>query len=120
MSQYKRQEVMTGPLPEDFLRLGPSSNTTTVLATPGAGGMVAYSSENRNGTVSQTVAYAGPSSGVLSVTVAQARLAKNYGLTRMDPYCRIRVGHHVYETQTAQNGGKNPVWNKTIRWLGLQ
>jgi hypothetical protein len=71
MSQYKRQEVMTGPLPEDFLRLGPSSNTTTVLATPGAGGMVAYSSENRNGTVSQTVAYAGPSSGVLSVTVAQ-------------------------------------------------
>ncbi|ESN98998.1 hypothetical protein HELRODRAFT_185045 [Helobdella robusta] len=94
----RRQQVMIGTLPDDFLRVsnGPDHHDPNLYAQ----------FQNYQQPV-QTVSR-------LSVTIAQATLVKNYGLTKMDPYVRLRVGNSVVETHTAVNGGKSPVWNKVF------
>ncbi|XP_019895111.1 toll-interacting protein [Musca domestica] len=98
------KKAMLLPLPDDFLRFEVTNN----ISADAQAAMALYRQ--------QMPQYVAPNHmGRLSITCAQAKLARNYGLTRMDPYVRIRVGHYVYETHTDPNGGKNPRWNRVIQ-----
>lgn len=98
------KKAMLMPLPEDFLRFEVANN----ISADAQAAMALYRQ--------QMPQYVAPNHvGRLSITCAQAKLARNYGLTRMDPYVRIRIGHYVYETHTDPNGGKNPRWNRVIQ-----
>ncbi|KAK2184273.1 hypothetical protein NP493_274g02013 [Ridgeia piscesae] len=92
----RRQQVMLGDLPEDFLRMPDTPQQYPAVVHP------------------QGYTFNPVSQTKLTVTVIQAKLAKNYGFTKMDPYCRLRIGHSVFETPTAHNGAKSPNWNKTL------
>ena len=121
----RRRKAVIGPLPESFLRI------------PGTEEPESMSGEERDRELAmqlqrqlamehrQLVAGAGAGGqgqqmmnqnviGRLTATIVEARLNKNYGVTRMDPYARLRIGHNVYETPTCQNGAKEPKWNKTV------
>lgn len=100
----RRKFVMVGNLPDDFLRVSPSSNETTSQTS------------NSCTLASQSVQHRNPNNAAsqITLTIVQAQLTKNYSLTKMDPYVRLRIGHTIYETQADVRGGKFPNWNKTI------
>lgn len=101
--------MLLGRLPEDFLRMSFSVQQQQEAADRQTAIALHQQFSGAHSSYANIV-------GRLSVTVAQAKLAKNYGMTRMDPYARIRVGHSVYETHTDPSAGKNPRWNKVIHW----
>lgn len=104
--------MYVGDLPKDFLRLDVVSLNESAcrLQQEAADQQAAMA-------LQQTIACAqgDRDRNRLNISIVQARLVKNYGITRMDPYVRLRVGHCVYETQTDPNGGKTPKWHKTIQ-----
>ena len=57
-----------------------------------------------------------PFKGKLQIDIVEAKLNKNYGFTKMDPYVRITIAGKVYETPTSYSGGKTPKWDKAIMW----
>lgn len=100
-------QAFTGPLSPDFLRLQTPQDIQEAVDRQTAFAFAQQHQMIQPG-LNQNLL------GRLSITVAQARLVKNYGLTRMDPYVRIRVGHFIYETQTDPNGSKNPRFNRVL------
>jgi len=105
-------QVFLGSLPSDFLRVSsPAGNVQQEAADQQAALAIHQQQLAAMGGVQHT-----HQMGRLNITIAQAKLAKNYGLARMDPYVRLRIGHFVLETHTDPNGGKNPRWNKIVQW----
>lgn len=53
--------------------------------------------------------------GNLIIKPICAKLKKDYDLfTKMDPYCKITLGHTVLKTKTSKNSGKNPNWQDSL------
>lgn len=95
----QRQKVLVGTLPGDFLRIGvPSAQTQETIDY-----------RKSSNSASSNIA------GRLHITVVGAKLVRNYGMTRMDPYVRLRVGHFLFETQSDPGGGKTPHWNRSVQ-----
>ncbi|GFT09613.1 toll-interacting protein [Trichonephila clavipes] len=101
----QRSRVMLGNLPDDFLRVGSPNgeNSSNASSQPRPVAQHAQQNYNQQNTATQ-----------ITLGVIQAQLAKNYSLTKMDPYVRVRIGHSVFETHTDIRGGRYPNWNKTI------
>ncbi|XP_068623109.1 toll-interacting protein-like [Battus philenor] len=109
-NEERRRRVLLGPLPAGFLRADGSADNVDADYQAA----LALQQQLCGATVPPT---GPPLTARLSITIAQAKLSKNYGLTRMDPYVRLRVGHCIYETQTDPSGGRTPRWNKVIHCL---
>ncbi|XP_064396846.1 toll-interacting protein-like isoform X2 [Halichondria panicea] len=109
----RERAYLPAQLPDDFLCV--EATRSTRHREPREPHLAPMTYAPQAGVPQQQVQQGPPNSvGRLKLTVSQAKLIKNYGLTRMDPYCRIRIGHTVYETPTDINGSKNPRWNKVF------
>lgn len=115
--ELKQKAFIAPQLPDDFLRIvldqrqiAESKDSQLAKQLQYGMNMPNYANPNMYG-YREIVDYG---RGKLQVDIIEAKLNKNYGLTRMDPYVRLKMGPRMFETPTAYNGSKNPVWRKTI------
>lgn len=112
-SNERRNQVMVGDLPSTFLRVPTTEEIEDQLTKDGELArqiaqeeMTNYQQQQHSSRIVYT--------NRLYISIVEAKLNKNYGMTRMDPFCCIRVNHTVYETETCHNGAKNPTWTRPI------
>lgn len=104
----RRKKVFVGELPDDFLRLTLPSWSGAPADVDGRPIVVQFAQP-------QPLSFVPPNTrGRIQVTIMEANLVKNYGLVRMDPYCRVRVGNSTFETPTKISAGRQPVWNRVV------
>ena len=101
LTETHRGMVLIGELPDDFLRLPSSPGGNVAPQSP------IRSSAGRMEQLDRSLL------SHINISLAEARLMKNYGVGRMNLYCRVRVGSRVEVTRTG-NAGKNPRWNHNI------
>ncbi|XP_022182916.1 toll-interacting protein-like [Myzus persicae] len=111
VNDERRKRVYVGDLPKDFLRLDLVSldDSTNRLQQKAADQQAAMALQQALSCVQGDHEI-----NRLNITKVLVQLVKKYGLTRMDPYVWLRIGHCVYETLTDPNGGKPPKWHKTV------
>lgn len=127
-SNLKKKQVVVGDLPDDFLRFDGALSTASQQNASSQLELDEQAARTLHHELNPQVVtpamttgyYAGggfvPANtrGRLSICLVQARLTKNYGFVKMDPYCRVRVGSTIFETPTDAGGGKNPHWKRTV------
>eukprot|EP00729_Bicosta_minor_P019231 gene19232-32782_t len=115
-----------GVLPEDFLRVmvpvevpidaGPAyGRGGHGSGGGGMGGMYGTGS----GDPMMLGMGAGYAEGTVTIHVTQARLAKNYGFTSMDPTVHLTIGGLQARTAVCPNGAKTPYWNQRLVFPGI-
>ncbi|KAL7669238.1 hypothetical protein ACOME3_009903 [Neoechinorhynchus agilis] len=95
--------LLLNGLPDDFLRL-------TTVAQRQSSSQIEFNEDSPPLVLEASRTYVGQ----LRISFVQARLNKNYGLMRMNPYVRCRIGQNVFETPSATGGGRNPHWDKSV------
>lgn len=109
-----RNQVVVGELPNDFLRVMTAQEKHDQMTTDSQlACQIAQQEMSAYQHVSRSQARPTYIDRLL-ISVVEARLNKNYGLTKMDPFCVVRVNHQVYETETCENGSKNPTWTRPL------
>ncbi|XP_046456843.1 toll-interacting protein B-like [Daphnia pulex] len=112
-SRYRQRTAVLGNLPDDFLRPDSlqGSNPSHQERIDRELAIQLHQQQRVANIQYVNQSYAGQ----LIITIVEASFVKNYGVTRMDPYVRVRIGHTIYETPACPSGGRTPRWNKRIQ-----
>ena len=101
------RDKVTLVIDDDFLRCHPGNDLQLQQDSLLAHSMMA---EQANGIDAQM-----PPKEILQIKIDRAELVKNYGFTKMDPYCKLKIDGRVYETPTCYGASTKPIWNRQFR-----